>query len=61
MDSGKVLVSGLLLHATKNRVLIHDGKGAAVWSFEKRALVPHQSKEQVAVATLETPATTDKM
>lgn len=42
-------------------MLIHDGKGVAVWSFEKRALVPHQSKKQVAVATPETPATTDKM
>ena len=54
VESGKVLVSGIVLHATKDRVLIHDGKGAAVWQLEKRELVPYLPKEQVA--TQGTPA-----
>ncbi|MFT0737430.1 hypothetical protein [Ralstonia wenshanensis] len=56
MESGKVLVSGILLHATKDRVLIHDGKGAAVWPLEKRELVPYQPKEQAEVRTQGTPS-----
>ncbi|MCT7310205.1 hypothetical protein N5J06_04565 [Ralstonia sp. CHL-2022] len=56
VESGKVLVSGILLHATKDRVLIHDGKGAAIWPLEKRELVPYQPKDQVEVGTQATPA-----
>ena len=60
VESGKVLVSGILLYATKDRALIHDGKGAAVWPLEKRELVPYRPTEQAEVGAQGTPATAVK-
>lgn len=56
VESGKVMAQGFLLHASKDRVLIHDGTSAAVWSLEKRELVAWKEEPSTAMQQDATPA-----